>query len=222
MRDIRFLKQLTLVNGLVPLALLVLDGYRHNLGANPHEFATRATGVLALMFLILSLAVTPVRKLLGQPWLAPLRRQMGLLGFFYGGLHLLTYVWFDKAFRIGAISADVVRRPFILVGMTSFLLLVPLAVSSNVRVIRWLGGRRWNRLHQLAYVTATGGAVHYYLLVKADTRVPLAFAGVLAALFGYRLLNRFLPQYTERKLARETRLQPRRGTPPRPSLGGKT
>jgi sulfoxide reductase heme-binding subunit YedZ len=202
MRDIRFLKQLILVNGLVPLALLALDGYRHKLGANPHEFATRTTGILALLFLVLSLAVTPFRKLLGQPWLAPLRRQLGLFGFFYGVLHLLTYVWFDKAFRLGAITADVAKRPFIMVGMTSFLLLVPLAISSNARVIRWLGGRRWNRLHRLAYLAVAGGAVHYYLLVKADTRIPLAFAGVLALLLGYRALNRFLPRYTERKPAR--------------------
>ncbi len=202
MRDIRFLKQLILANGLVPLALLAQDGYRHKLGANPHEFATRATGILALLFLILSLAVTPVRKMLGQPWLAPLRRQLGLFGFFYAVLHLLTYVWFDKAFRIGAIAADVAKRPFIMVGMTSLLLLVPLAISSHARVIRWLGGRRWNRLHRLAYLAVAGGAAHYYLLVKADTRIPLTFAGVLAALLGYRVLNRFLPRHTERRPAR--------------------
>jgi sulfoxide reductase heme-binding subunit YedZ len=202
MKDARFLKQLILVNGLVPLAMLAMDGYRHKLGANPHEFATRATGILTLLFLILSLAVTPARKVLGQPWLAQTRRTLGLFGFFYGVLHLLTYVWFDKAFRFGAIAADVGRRPFIMVGMASFLLLVPLAATSTNRMIRRLGGRRWNLLHRLAYVAAAGGAVHFYLLVKADTRLPLAFAGVLAAFLGYRVLNKALPRFTERAPAR--------------------
>jgi sulfoxide reductase heme-binding subunit YedZ len=202
MKDTRFLKQLILVNGLVPLAMLAADGYRHNLGANPHEFATRATGILTLMFLILSLAVTPVRKVLGQPWLAHLRRTLGLFGFFYGVLHLLTYVWFTKAFQVGAIATDVAKRPFILVGMASFLLLVPLAITSTNKMIRLLGGRRWSRLHRLAYVAAAGGAVHFYLLVKADTRLPLAFAGALSVFLAYRILNHFLPQYTERKPVR--------------------
>ena len=202
MKDIRFIKLLILVNGLVPLGMLAADGLRHKLGANPHEFTTRATGILALMFLILSLAVTPVRKLLGQPWLAPLRRTLGLFGFFYGVLHLLTYVWFDKVFQAGAIVADVARRPFIMVGMASFLLLVPLAITSTTKMIRRLGGRRWNRLHRLAYVAAAGGALHFYMLVKADTRLPLTFAGVLGLFLGYRILNRAFPGFLERAPAR--------------------
>lgn len=211
MKDIRFLKQVILVNGLVPLAMLAADGYRHNLGANPHEFATRATGILTLLFLILSLAVTPARKLLGQPWLAPFRRTLGLLGFFYGVLHLLTYIWFTKGFQAQAILADLARRPFIMIGMASFLLLVPLAITSTARMIRLLGGRRWNRLHQLAYVAAAGGALHFYLLVKADTRLPLGFAGVLGLFLGYRVLNRFLPHGMVRTSARG---------PARPGSGG--
>ncbi len=202
MKDIRFLKQLILVNGLVPLAMLILDGYRHNLGANPHEFVTRATGILTLLFLILSLAVTPLRKVLGQPWLAQSRRILGLFGFFYGTLHLLTYLWFDKAFRLQAIFKDIGRRPFIMVGMASFLILVPLAVTSTNKMIRRLGGKRWNLLHRLAYVAAAGGAVHFYMLVKADTRLPWAFAGALGVFLAYRVLNRFLPRFTERKPAR--------------------
>ena len=203
MKDIRFLKQVVLVNGLVPLAMLLLDGFRHELGANPQEFATRATGILTLMFLILSLAVTPMRKVLGQSWLAPLRRTLGLLGFFYGALHLMTYIWFDKAFRYRAILADVGRRPFIMVGMASFLLLLVLAITSPSSMIRRLGGKRWNRLHRLAYVAAAGGALHFYMLVKADTRLPWAFAGALGVFLAYRILNHFLPQYTERKPARK-------------------
>jgi sulfoxide reductase heme-binding subunit YedZ len=202
MKDTRFLKQVLLVNGLVPLSMLFLDGFRHRLGANPQEFATRATGILTLMFLILSLSVTPLRKLLGQPWLAPFRRTLGLLGFFYGGVHLLAYVWFDKAFQVKAILADVGKRPFIMVGMASFLLLFALAITSPSSMVRRLGGRRWNRLHRLAYVAAAGGALHFHMLVKADTRLPWAFAGVLSAFLAYRILNQVLPRFTERKPAR--------------------
>jgi sulfoxide reductase heme-binding subunit YedZ len=202
MKDTRFLKQVILVNGLVPLSMLLLDGFRHKLGANPQEFATRATGILTLMFLILSLAVTPVRKILGQPWLAHFRRTLGLLGFFYGVVHLLAYVWFDKAFQFKAILADVGKRPFIMVGMSSFLLLLALAITSPSSMIRRLGGKRWNRLHRLAYFAAAGGALHFYMLVKADTRLPWAFAGVLSVFLAYRVLNCFLPQFTERKSAR--------------------
>jgi len=202
MRDTRFAKLLVLVNGLVPLFLLAVDALRHQLGANPREFATRATGVLTLLFLVLSLAVTPARKLSGRPWLAHFRRMLGLFGFFYGVLHLLTYVWFTKGFQPGAIAADLARRPFIMVGMASFLLLVPLAITSTNTMIRRLGGRRWSRLHRLAYLAAAGGALHFYLLVKADTRIPLAFAGVLGALLAYRVLNRSFPGFTERAPAR--------------------
>jgi sulfoxide reductase heme-binding subunit YedZ len=202
MKDTRFLRQVVLVDGLVPLLMLLLDGFRHKLGANPQEFATRATGILTLMFLILSLAVTPVRKTLGQPWLAPFRRTLGLLGFFYGMVHLLAYIWFDKAFQFRAILADVGKRPFIMVGMASFLLLLALAITSPSSMIRRLGGKRWNRLHRLAYVAAAGGALHFYMLVKADTRLPWAFTGVLGVFLAYRVLNHFLPHYTERKPAR--------------------
>jgi sulfoxide reductase heme-binding subunit YedZ len=208
MPDPRFAKLVVFVNSLVPAALLAWDAWRGQLGANPYEFATRCTGVLALVFLTLSLAVTPARKLLGQPWLARFRRTLGLFGFAYATLHLLTYVWFDKGFHLRAIVQDVGRRPFITIGMASFLLLVPLATTSPSAVIRRLGGRRWTRLHRLAYFTAAGGALHFYLLVKADTRPPLAFAAALAILLGYRVLNRFLPRYTERKPARAARAAP--------------
>jgi sulfoxide reductase heme-binding subunit YedZ len=196
--DTQYLKKLVLVNALVPVTLLGVDAWRHQLGANPYEFATRATGVLTLLFLLLSLLVTPARKVLGQPWLARLRRLVGLLAFFYGVLHLLTYLWFDKMFRAPAILADLGRRPFITVGMASLLLMVPLAVTSTNAMIRRLGGKRWNRLHRLAYLAALGGVIHYYMLVKADTRLPLTFAGGLALLLGYRVLNRTFPKQTER------------------------
>jgi sulfoxide reductase heme-binding subunit YedZ len=202
MRDTRFARFVIFVNSLVPVALLGWDAYHHHLGANPIEFATRTTGVLTLIFLLLSLAVTPLRKALGLPWMVKFRRLLGLYGFFYGCLHLLTYVWFDKFFRVGAIVEDVLKRPFITVGMASFILLVPLAVTSTQKMIKRLGGKRWNLLHRAAYVAAIGGVIHFYMLVKADTREPILFGVVLALLLGYRLINKSLPRYTQRMPAR--------------------
>jgi DMSO/TMAO reductase YedYZ heme-binding membrane subunit len=192
MPDPNFTRFLVFVNALVPLGLLTWDAYHHRLGANPFEFATRATGVLALVFLLAALAVTPLRRLTGAGWLARLRRMLGLFAFFYACLHLLTYVWFDKVFDAVEIVRDVRARPFITVGMASFLLLVPLAATSTAGMIRRLGGRRWRLLHRLAYAAAAGGVLHYWMLVKADTRWPLAFAAALALLLGYRALDYFL------------------------------
>lgn len=203
MKDTKFARFVISVNSLVPLALLGWDAYHHHLGANPIEFATRTTGVLTLIFLLLSLAVTPLRKALGLPWMVKFRRMLGLYGFFYGCLHLLTYVWFDKFFGVGAIVEDVLKRPFITVGMASFLLLIPLAVTSTQKMIKRVGGQRWNRLHKAAYLAATGGVIHFYMLVKADTRDPLLFGFALAVLLGYRVANKYLPRWTQRMPARQ-------------------
>jgi sulfoxide reductase heme-binding subunit YedZ len=181
-----FEKVLVFTNALVPLAMLGWDALRGSLGANPTEFATRTTGMLTLVFLMLTLAVTPLRKLTGHAPIAQLRRMVGLYAFFYGCLHLLTYVWFDKVFVLADIVADTFKRPFIFVGMASFLLMVPLAVTSTNAMAKRLGGKRWRRLHRATYAIAAGGVLHYYLLVKADTRIPVAFAVVLAVLLGYR------------------------------------
>ena len=198
MKDTRFAQLAIFINSAVPLTLLAWDWYHHRLGANPTEFATRTTGVLTLLFLILSLAVTPLRKSLGLPWMIKFRRLLGLYGFFYGCVHLLTYVWFDKFFGVGLIFEDIAKRPYITIGMASFLMLVPLALTSTKKSIKRLGGKRWNRIHSLVYVAAIGGVIHYYMLVKADTREPIMFGGVVAALLGYRVLNKFLPQLTQR------------------------
>ncbi len=205
MPDIKFSKLVVFVNSAVPLVLLGWDAYRHRLGANPLEFATHTTGTLTLVFLLLSLTVTPLRKILGLPWLVQLRRTLGLYGFFYGCLHLLCYVWFDKAFKLGAIAQDTLKRPFIFLGMLGFLLMVPLAVTSTNKMVKRLGGQRWNRLHKLAYLAAISGVLHYYLLVKADIRLPVAFGIVLALLLGYRVLNRFFPARTQRLTSRNAR-----------------
>ncbi|HWW77890.1 MAG TPA: protein-methionine-sulfoxide reductase heme-binding subunit MsrQ [Pyrinomonadaceae bacterium] len=186
MRDIKFYRLAVFVNALVPLALLGWDWRRGQLGANPLDFVTRTTGTLTLVFLVLTLAVTPLRKWTGVQWLVRLRRMLGLYAFFYGSLHLLCYIWFDKWFDLAAMAEDVARRRFILVGLLAFTSMVPLAVTSTDRMIKRLGGKRWQKLHRLTYLSAAAGVFHYYLLVKADTRKPLAFAAVVAVLLGYR------------------------------------
>ena len=209
MQDIKFKKALVFINCLVPLALLGWDAYRQRLGANPLEFVTRTTGTLTLVFILLSLAVTPARKLSGVQSLVRFRRMLGLYAFFYGLLHLTTYVWFDKFFNLRAVVSDIYLRPFIAVGMFSFFLMVPLAVTSTNSMIKRLGGKRWARLHKAVYLTAIGGCLHYYMLVKADTRKPLIFATLLALLLGYRLYVAYSTRLKARPLSLTQQSPPR-------------
>lgn len=188
MKNYKFSSFLISLNALVPLVLLGWDAYHHRLGANPLEFITRTTGMLTLIFLVLTLLITPLRKLTKWNWLGRERRQIGLFAFFYGSLHFLTYIWFDKAFNLRLIAQDLTKRYFIIIGMLSFFLMIPLAITSTNAMIRRLGGRRWNLLHKLVYVTAIGGVIHFYLLVKADTTKPLIYAAAFSLLLGYRLL----------------------------------
>ena len=187
MKDVRFSKILLFINSLVPLALLGWDAIHQRLGANPTEFVTRTTGMLTLIFVMITLAVTPLRKMSGWNWLGKFRRMIGLYCFFYGFLHLMTYVWFDRSFKIASVPGDIVKRPFIAIGMASFFLLVPLAITSTNKMVKRLGGKRWSKLHKLVYLTGVGGVIHYYMLVKSDTRIPITFAFVLAILLGYRI-----------------------------------
>lgn len=196
MKDTRFIWLIIFINCLVPLALLGWDAYHNQLGANPLAFVTSATGKLTLVFLLISLAVTPLRRLTGWNQLIKYRRMLGLYAFFYAGLHLLTYVWFDNFFDLKAIVEDTTKRPFIFAGMLSFLLMVPLAVTSTAGMIKRLGGRRWSRLHRSVYVVAILGVVHYWLLVKADISEPLLFAVILALLLGYRIVTQYQSQQT--------------------------
>src|SRR5688500_14402147 len=147
--DIKFYKLLVFVNALVPLALVGWDWRRGQLGANPLDFVTRTTGTLTLVFLVLTLAVTPLRKWTGANWLVRLRRMLGLYAFFYGALHLTAYVWFDTWFDSRATAQDVTLRWFILVGVLAFSALVPLAITSTDKMVRRLGGKRWQKLHRL-------------------------------------------------------------------------
>jgi sulfoxide reductase heme-binding subunit YedZ len=158
------------------------------LGANPIEVITHSTGDWTLIFLLVTLSVTPLRKVTDQLWLIRFRRMLGLFSFFYVTLHFLTYIWLDKFFDVHEMLVDIAKRKFITVGFTGFMLLIPLAITSTSGWIRRLGGRRWNRLHQLIYLAAIAGVFHYYWLVKADVRKPLQYAAVLSMLLGYRLV----------------------------------
>ena len=184
---IRWLKPIVFLACLAPLGRLAWKAYSGNLGANPIEVITHSTGDWTLIFLLVTLSVTPLRKLTGHLWLIRFRRMFGLFSFFYVALHFLTYIWLDKFFDVHEMLKDIAKRRFITVGFTGFVLLIPLAITSTSGWIRRLGGRRWNRLHQLIYLTAIAGVIHYYWLVKADVRKPLQYAAVLALLLGYRL-----------------------------------
>ena len=191
MKDTRFAKLVLLINGLVPLTLLLWDVWRKQVGANPLEFVTRTTGMLTLVFLLITLAVSPLRRITGLNWLIKFRRMLGIFAFFYGSLHLLTYIAFDRFFRISTIPADIAGRRFIAVGVAAFLLLVPLAVTSTDGMVKRLGGKLWARLHRLVYVAAILGVVHFYMLVKSDVRQPLTFAFLLALLLGFRIFAKY-------------------------------
>ena len=199
---IRWLKPIVFLACLVPLARLGWKGYTGNLGANPIEVITHSTGDWTLSFLLVTLSVTPLRKLTGQLWLIRFRRMFGLFAFFYVTLHFLTYIWLDKFFDVHEMFADVAKRKFITVGFTAFMLLIPLAITSTSGWIRRLGGRRWIRLHRLIYLTAIAGVIHYYWLVKADVRKPLQYGAILSLLLGYRLLVWGIPKFKANKAAK--------------------
>jgi methionine sulfoxide reductase heme-binding subunit len=175
----------TVALGLAPLGWLAYRALNDQLGANPIEAITHATGDAALRLLIATLAVTPARRWLRLHALAPLRRTLGLLAFFYATLHFLTYVWLDHYFDWDAIREDLAERPYATAGFFALVCLTPLAVTSTRGMIRRLG-RHWKTLHRLAYVAAFAAVVHYVWLVKADLRAPLAYALVLAVLLAAR------------------------------------
>lgn len=188
MTDAKFNKTLIFINALVPLLVLAYDAFNGNLGANPVEFFLRTTGVLALIFLLLTLAVTPLRKIFGWNELIKSRRMLGLYAFFYAFLHLITYGVFDKSLNIPAIVGDLWQRPFIAVGMLAFFLLIPLAITSTNGMIKRLGGKNWAKLHKLTYLIAILGVIHFWMIVKSDLRYPFFFGLILVILLGYRLL----------------------------------
>lgn len=187
MRVVRLVKPIVFVAALGPAALLVRGALLGELGANPIEAITHETGLWTLRFLLITLAVTPVRRITGWHAVIRLRRMLGLFGFFYVCLHFLTYLVLDQFFAFDAIIADIAKRPYITVGFAGFVLLVPLAATSTARMIRRLG-KRWQRLHRLIYVAAFCGVLHYLWLVKADLRDPRVYSITLAVLLGMRVV----------------------------------
>lgn len=193
MKDVQFNKLLISLNAFVPLALFASDLARGNVGTNPVEFFLRTSGVLTLIALIVTLSVTPLRKLFGWNGLVKYRRMLGLYAFFYAFLHLITYSVFDKSGSVSAIAGDVFERPFIAVGMVAFLILVPLAVTSTNGMIKRIGGRQWARLHKLTYAVPVLGVIHFYMIVKSDIFYPVIFGVIVAALLGFRVYSALKP-----------------------------
>ena len=207
---IRFLKVVAFLACLVPLGLLLaklfgptptdMTTWGIGLGANPIEKITHATGDWTLRFLLITLSITPLRKLARMPSLIRFRRMFGLYAFFYGCLHFTTYIWLDKFFNLHEMLVDVAKRKFITVGFTAFVLLIPLALTSTAGWIRRLGGKRWQKLHRLIYVSAICGVIHYLWLVKADTRKPLEYGAILLVLLSYRVFAWIAPVLKKRTL----------------------
>lgn len=183
----RRLKAVVCAACLLPLGLLVWRGLSGGLTANPIEFVTHRTGDWALRLLLITLAVTPLRRLTGWNDLVRLRRLLGLFAFFYASLHVATYVVLDHFFAFDSMLEDLTERRFVTAGFTGFVLMIPLALTSTQAMVRRLGGRRWRALHRLAYVSACAGVVHYAWLVKADLRAPLLYGALLALLLGFRV-----------------------------------
>lgn len=188
-QGVSFAGAVLVTNALVPVAMMAYDAGVGGLGADPIAFVTRTTGTLTLFFLVLTLAVTPLRRVFGWGALGQHRRTLGLVAFGYGALHFLTYLWFDAFFDVLQLGADLVGRPFIAVGLAAFLLMVPLAFTSTAGAMRRLGGARWRRLHRYTYLVAVLGVVHYWSLVKADVAKPLLFAVAVGSLLLFRVVG---------------------------------
>jgi sulfoxide reductase heme-binding subunit YedZ len=171
---------------LVPVLLLLWDFHKDALGPNPVENITHTTGNWTIHFLLLTLAITPLRRLLHFPALIRFRRMLGLFAFFYGCLHLTTYLWLDQSFDLAGIWKDIYKRPYITAGFTAWVLMVPLALTSTTWSIRKLGGKRWQLLHRLIYFSALAGVIHFYWLVKSDVTRPELYGAILLVLTLYR------------------------------------
>ena len=185
MKVLTVLKPIIFAAALGPAAVLVYDAFTGDLTANPIEYITNTTGLTALTFLLITLGITPLRRIAGWNDIIRLRRMLGLFAFFYACLHFLTWFVLDQFFDFATMAEDIVERPFITLGMATLLLLIPLAVTSTGGMIRRLG-RRWQELHRLIYVAAVLGVIHYWLGQKADFRDPRFYAVALSALLGFR------------------------------------
>ncbi len=184
--------------GFIPAVWLFYAGVTDRLGADPMRYLEQALGLWALRFLIGSLAITPLRQLLGINLLR-YRRAIGLLAFYYAALHLITYLVLDQGLDLAAIWADIVKRPYITIGMATFVILVPLALTSNNAAIRRMGGQAWARLHRLVYLAAIGAVLHFVLVVKSWPPEPLVYAAIVAALLGYRIARSMVKKPSPRQ-----------------------
>ncbi|MGA3200900.1 MAG: protein-methionine-sulfoxide reductase heme-binding subunit MsrQ [Bryobacteraceae bacterium] len=184
----RWTKALVFALCSVPALLLLWDFHKDALGPNPVEYITHTTGDWTIRFLLITLSITPLRKLLPLPLLIRFRRMLGLYAFFYGCLHLATYLFLDQSFDWAGIWKDIYKRPYITAGFTAWVLMVPLALTSTAWSIGKLGGKRWQLLHRLIYFSALGGVIHYYWLVKSDVRLPLMYGAILLVLMLYRMI----------------------------------
>ena len=200
MKYVRFDKFILMVNGLVPAAMMWWD-VRHHAYVNSVEYVLHTTGLLALIFLVLALCVTPVRKLTGWNYASHFRRMLGLYAFFYGLAHFGTYFLKDKDLNVNLVFEDVINRPFILLGMLALLSMVPLAATSTNAMIKWMGSARWKQLHQLTYVAAGAAAWHFYQFPKSDRTKPLIVISILGALFMYRIVENYRAEWKKRKKA---------------------
>src|SRR3990172_1808061 len=183
----RILKPAVFALALAPLLGLLWKAYAGTFSANPIKDVTEETGIWTLRFLLITLAVTPLRSITRWSPAGTFRRMLGLFAFFYGFLHFTTYVYLDQFFAFDEILRDIAKRPFITVGFAAFVLMIPLALTSPNRVVRWIGGKRWKALHRTVYVVALGGVIHYLWLVKADTNPPLLYCTALVILLLFRL-----------------------------------
>lgn len=189
-RQLSVIKGIVFVLALLPFCRLVWGGFANQLGANPLEFITWNTGDWTLYFLCMTLAVTPLRRLSGWNWLVRLRRMIGLFAFFYATLHFTTFLWFDHFFDVQEMLQDVSKRPFILVGFTAFVLLIPLAVTSTNGMVKRLGAKRWQWLHRLIYVIAALGILHFWWMKagKHNFEQPIIFGTIVAVLLLLRVM----------------------------------
>jgi sulfoxide reductase heme-binding subunit YedZ len=176
---------------LAPFALLIYDGFTDNLTANPIEKITNHTGIWTLRFIVATLAITPLRWLTGVNQLINYRRLVGLFAFFYGCLHFTTFFFFDHQFDVAGMWQDVLKRPYITAGFVAFVLMIPLAITSTTGWIRRMGGKKWNLLHKLIYITALAAVLHYFWKVKLDATNPVYYGLVVAALLGFRAWRNF-------------------------------
>lgn len=186
---IRLVKLTLFLTLLLPLIRIIFRGFEGNLGANPLEFITRATGDWTIYFLCLTLCISPLRRLTGWHWLLRLRRLFGLYVFFYAALHFVCFLWFDHFFDVEAMSKDILKRPFIALGFCAFVLLLPLAVTSTDQMMRRLG-RWWGKLHQLVYGVAVLAVLHFWWMRSGKNNLlePMIIAGVMLTLLGVRLI----------------------------------